>query len=128
MHILLLVAVIALAAFWLYRGARPQISATEAAQRVTDGTAVLIDVREPNEWRSGVAKPAHLLALSDLTGARASWRPVLEAHRTKEFIVYCGAGVRSGRAASILRSEGFNVVNLGGYPVWTSAGLPVRVP
>ncbi|MBL9193788.1 MAG: rhodanese-like domain-containing protein [Opitutaceae bacterium] len=128
MYTLLLVVLFALGAFWLYRKARPEISASEAAQRVREGKAVLVDVREANEWRSGVAEPAQLLALSDLTGARTSWRPVLEANRTKEFIVYCGAGVRSGRAASILRSEGFAVVNLGGYSVWTSAGLPVRVP
>ena len=53
---------------------------------------------------------------------------VLEANRDKELILYCASGARSGVAASILRKEGFNAVNAGGFSDWSRAGLPVREP
>jgi rhodanese-related sulfurtransferase len=108
--------------------AGPSIDPAEAAGRVAAGTAVLIDVREPDEWSGGVAEPALLCSLSDLRGARAQWSAVLEANKDKELILYCASGARSGVAASMLRKEGFNVVNAGGYGSWRSAGLPVRQP
>jgi len=86
----------------------------------------LIDVREPGEWAGGVAEPALLCSLSDLRGPRAQWKSVLEANRDKELILYCASGARSGLAAGILRKEGFNAVNGGGFGGWRGAGLPVR--
>ena len=52
----------------------------------------------------------------------------LEANKDKELILYCASGARSGVAASILRKEGFNAVNAGGFGNWSRAGLPVRKP
>ena len=123
--ILLIVAV-----FFVVRHlmAGPSIAPAEAAARVAAGTAVLIDVREPGEWASGVAEPALLCSLSDLRGARAQWKAVLEASRDKELILYCASGARSGLAAGMLRKEGFNAVNCGGFGGWRGAGLPVRSP
>ena len=123
--ILLIVAV-----FFVVRHlmAGPSIAPAEAAARVAAGTAVLIDVREPGEWVGGVAEPALLCSLSDLRGARAQWKAVLEASRDKELILYCASGARSGLAAGMLRKEGFNAVNCGGFGGWRGAGLPVRSP
>lgn len=105
------------------------VSAEEASRLVTAGAAVLVDVREPDEWaETGVAKPAHLLALSDLTGPRQKWKAFLNQHRQREFILYCRSGGRSGNAGRILAGEGFKVANLGGFSVWTAAGLPTRQP
>lgn len=104
------------------------ISPVEASERVAAGTAVLIDVREPDEWAGGVAEPAILLSLSDLRGDRVQWTPALEKVRGKELIVYCRSGMRSGIAAGILRKEGFTVLNAGGFGDWVSAGLPIRKP
>lgn len=108
--------------------AGPSISPAEAEARVKAGTAVLIDVREPDEWAGGVAASALLCSLSDLRGPRTQWGPVLEANREKELIVYCRSGARSGMAADLLRKEGFQVINAGGFGGWRSAGLPVRTP
>lgn len=113
---------------WLILKARPRITPADAAARVAAGTAILVDVREPAEWADGVAAPALLLALSDLNGSRAAWRPVLAANPGQEFIVYCRSGMRSGQAVSVLRREGFAATNLGGFSGWQSAGLPVRRP
>lgn len=103
------------------------ISAKEAATRVAAGQAVLIDVRESDEWReSGVAAPAVLLPLSDLRGERTEWKAFLAAHQGKELILYCRSGHRAGIAADILKKEGFKTANAGAFKDWTAAGLPVR--
>jgi rhodanese-related sulfurtransferase len=129
MKILIILAVVG---FLFFVGARvtagPSISPTEASERVAAGKAVLIDVREPDEWAGGVAEPAWLLSLSDLRADRVKWTPALEQLRGKELIVYCRSGTRSGVAAGILRKEGFTVLNAGGFSAWASAGLPVRKP
>ncbi len=108
--------------------AGPSVSPAEAEARVKAGTAVLIDVREPDEWAGGVAAPARLCSFSDLRGDRGPWKAVLEESRGKEIIVYCASGARSGLAAGLLRRKGFEVVNAGGFGGWRAAGLPVRVP
>lgn len=104
------------------------VAPDEASRLVNRGAAVLVDVREPDEWASGVAKPAQLLPLSDLTGARQKWKPFLNQHRQREIILYCRSGGRSANAARLLAGEGFRVANLGGLNVWTDAGLPTRTP
>lgn len=126
--ILLILLVIAVVMLLRYLLAGPSISPAEAAARVAAGKAVLIDVREPGEWAGGVAEPAVLCSLTDLRGPRAQWQPVLEANRGKELILYCASGARSGLAARMLRKEGFNAVNCGGFGSWGGAGLPVRQP
>ena len=108
--------------------AGPSISPAEAEARVKAGTAVLIDVREPDEWSGGVAEPARLCSFSDLRGDRAQWKTVLEENKGKELIVYCASGARSGIVAGMLRKEGFQAVNAGGFGAWRSSGLPVRMP
>ena len=125
-----IILVVAIALFLVARHflAGPSVAAVDAARRVDEGTAILVDVREPAEWSGGVAGPAKLLSLGDLRSGRKSWGPVLDANRDKEIIVYCASGARSGIAASILRKEGFRAVNAGGFGSWRSAGLPVRNP
>lgn len=100
----------------------------EAAKLVADGKAVLIDVREPAEWReTGVAAPAVLLAKSDFDGAQADWKPFLEkAPKDKLLILYCRSGNRSGKVAAVLAEKGFHVANAGGLRDWIAASLPVR--
>jgi rhodanese-related sulfurtransferase len=105
-----------------------RVEPAEAGQLVAAGKAMLVDVREPDEWSGGVAAPATLLALSDLTGARQSWKPFLEKNRDRELILYCRSGGRSGRAAKLLADEGFRTANAGGFGDWQAAGLPVRKP
>jgi rhodanese-related sulfurtransferase len=104
------------------------VSPTEATSRMAAGTAVLIDVREPDEWADGVVTAAVLLSLSDLRGSRAQWGPFLEVNRDKQLILYCRSGTRAGMAARILAGEGFKTANAGGFSMLAGAGLPVRKP
>ena len=111
----------------LSAGEPARITPAEAAQRVKEGKAVLVDVREPVEWAAtGVAAPAVLLPMSDLQGERKLWAPFLEKNAGKELLLYCRSGTRSGKVAAKLAQEGQTVANVGGFKEWTAAGLPMR--
>jgi len=104
-----------------------KISAREAAKRVQEGKAVLVDVREPAEWaQSGVAAPAVLLPKSDFDGEQKLWKAFLAQNRGKQVITYCRSGGRANAVAEALEKEGVPAANLGSLKDWTNAGLPTR--
>jgi rhodanese-related sulfurtransferase len=105
-----------------------RVAPAEAAQLVREKKAVLVDVREPAEWASGVAQKAVLLPLSDLHGGRRQWQPFLDQMGDREILLYCRSGSRSGVAARALASEGFKTANAGSLHAWERAGLPVCRP
>jgi rhodanese-related sulfurtransferase len=104
---------------------RPGLDLVSAKAALQSGAALLVDVREPEEWRSGVARQAALLPLSDLRGSRAQWRAFLEKNPGKKLLLYCQSGTRSGLAAAQLRGEGVDAVNVGSLRDWDRAGWPV---
>ena len=113
---------------WLLWSNRSRVPITQAGAAVESGHAVLIDVREPAEWATGMAARAHGLPLSDLRIARERWQPFLEAHRGRRLFLYCQSGARSGLAAALLRREGFDAVNVGSFHAWRRAGWAVATP
>lgn len=103
------------------------VTPEEAARLVSEGKALLVDVREPSEWAAtGVAAPAQLLSKSDFGGARKDWARFLEKVGDRQVIVYCRSGRRSEAVAAALEKEGFKVANAGGFAEWKAAALPVR--
>ena len=104
----------------------PKISPADAAQRVKEGKAVLVDVREPAEWASGVAAPAVLLPKSDFDGDQKQWKEFLAKNRGKQVITYCRSGGRADAVAAALKKQGVDAASLGGLRDWTKAGLPTR--
>lgn len=108
--------------------ARPGISLDDAKAALKTGTAILVDVREPLEWPSGVAKTAALMPFSDLRAGGPQWRAFLEKNRARKILVYCASGTRSGLVASRLRKEGFDAVNAGSLRDWDRAGWPICSP
>jgi sulfur-carrier protein adenylyltransferase/sulfurtransferase len=106
----------------------PRCTPSECSNRVRNGEAFLVDVREPGEWAGGVAQSATLLAFSDLTGARAQWTPFLAKVGSREILLYCASGARSGMAARLLVAEGVRAANTGSLADWRGAGWPVSVP
>jgi rhodanese-related sulfurtransferase len=104
-----------------------KISPVEAAKLVSDGKAVLVDVREPKEWaETGVAQPAVLLPKSDFDGPHAQWDKFLAGVGDKEVVLYCRSGHRAGIVAEALAKRGIKVANAGGLKDWQAAGLPLR--
>ena len=106
-----------------------KIAPADAAQLVADGKAILIDVREPDEWaETGVAQPALLLPMSDFNGPQKLWKPFLEKNAGREVILYCRSGHRAGLVGAKLAEKGIHVLNAGGFKDWAAAGLPVSKP
>ncbi len=102
----------------LFRSAYDKVTADEAAALVRGG-AVLLDVREPDEWRAGHAPSARHIPLGELP-RRASEVPL-----GRPIVVVCRSGRRSAQAASSLADAGRQVSNLvGGMQAWSRAGLP----
>lgn len=106
----------------------PRVELSAAAARIEAGDACLVDVREPDEWKRGVAKGAVLLPLSDLSGRRARWAGFLARSRNKEILLYCASGMRSARAVQILAAEGFRAANVGGMNDIAAAGWRLTPP
>ena len=78
-------------------------------ENVATHKAVLVDVREPKEWKEGHIEGAISLPLSSLKkGVDAS---TLEKELPKDKIVYthCVMGVRALKAANILEKLGYTV-------------------
>lgn len=105
-----------------------KITSADAAKLVADGKAVLVDVRESNEWaESGVAAPAVLLAKSEFDeGMIGEWKHFLSTVGDKTVITYCRSGGRAGKVAAALAEQGFKVANAGGFKDWQAASLPTR--
>jgi phage shock protein E len=85
--------------------------------------AVLVDVREPREWKEGHVKGAVSLPLSSLKDVDTT---ALEHQVPKDKIVYthCVMGVRALKAANILEKLGYNVRPLkAGYKELVKAGF-----
>ncbi|MCV7211646.1 rhodanese-like domain-containing protein [Mycolicibacterium canariasense] len=85
---------------------------------VADSGAILLDVREDDEWAAGHAPGAVHLRLGDLdVRTFDSGVPV---------VAVCKSGRRSGAAATRLAAVGVTVYNVhGGMTAWQQAGLRV---
>lgn len=83
-----------------------------------EAEAVLVDVRDDEEWEAGHAPGALHLPLHRLTADQLPAGPVL--------ITVCRSGARSTRAAAHLAAADRQVCNvLGGMQAWLEADLPV---
>jgi phage shock protein E len=71
--------------------------------------AVVVDVRTKAEFASGHLKGSINIPLQDLS------RSVSRINKSKPVIVCCASGMRSASAKSILKKEGFQVYNGGGW-------------
>jgi rhodanese-related sulfurtransferase len=93
------------------------ITPEEVKERMAKGEALnLVDVREPNE-NADFNIGGQLVPLGNIRNMQVD---ELENLKDQEVIVYCRSGNRSGQAAMILETMGFqNVKNLtGGMLAW----------
>ena len=95
---------------------------TTTVSEVADD-AVIVDVREANEWAAGHAPNAVHIPLGDLP-SRLADLPDTDAGTVA---VTCRSGGRSSRAVAWLTQQGYDVANLdGGMKAWQSAGKPLE--
>jgi rhodanese-related sulfurtransferase len=97
----------------------PEVSPVEAVELVNGG-AILLDVREQDEWDAGHAPQATHLAMSELNAR------VDELPQDVRLVCVCHVGGRSSMVADALNRAGWQATNLtGGMRAWQAAGLPV---
>jgi rhodanese-related sulfurtransferase len=98
-----------------------EVSAAEARQEQEKG-AVLIDVRESDEFQNGHANGAIHLSKGVVELGIEETVPNVST----PIICYCGGGSRSALAADNLQKMGYtNVASMaGGFRAWKNEGLP----
>ncbi len=104
-------------------GGLPEISAQELWHklRYSDTPPLVIDVREPREFKQGHIPKAELIPLAKF---------LLEEHKlphNRDIVLVCRSGRRSERAAYMMQQKGHNDHNLrvlsGGMAAWEAAKL-----
>ena len=100
-----------------------EISPADALKAAEDGDAVLIDVREEDDWNEGHAKGAKHLSRGVIELEIEDEIPDLK----KPIICYCGGGSRSALVAESLQKMGYENVRsmAGGLRAWKEEGLPM---
>lgn len=118
---------LALGLLALYLFMRPSVPAearmspqTLRGRMAEEAQLQLVDVRSPAEFSEGHLKGAKNIPLDELQGR------VGELSKDKAVALYCRSGARSGRALSLLLSQGFKAQHLeGGILAWQREGLPL---
>lgn len=107
---------------FLFRRGPGRLTPEQARTRTSDGHAVLLDVREVSEWKTGHAPGAVHLPLTRLLAGAALPTEV----QGEPVVAICRSGHRSQQAAGLLASRGIDAVDVaGGMSAWAKAGLPV---
>ena len=112
----------------LLKSVRAEIEEVDAAgaQELLAEGAVLVDVREPDEWSQGRIPGAVHIPRGNLESRIENAAP----DRSQPVVLYCASGNRSVFAAKTLGELGYaRPVSLaGGYVDWQRNGLPTDMP
>ena len=105
-----------------------ECSAAEVQQRLSSAGTLLIDVREPDEYRQGHIAGAINIPRGMLE-FKISNEPALQ-QLDRPLIVYCKTSGRAALSVVALQTMGFtNVTSLaGGFDAWAAGNLPVAKP
>lgn len=94
-------------------------------RELSAGKAVLLDVREVDEWNDGHLRDARLLPLSRIENGVSAQVLATVAPQGKVIYLHCAAGARSQTAAQLLHSTGRDLRPLTqGYDELLDAGFP----
>src|SRR5690625_2559769 len=112
---ILLIVIIALAVkFFLPAKGVANIKAQEAKDKFKEKDVQFIDVRTPGEYKKNHHKQFKNIPLNNLAGRTD------ELDKDKEVVIICQSGMRSARAAKMLKKQGFEKVSnvKGGMGAW----------
>ncbi|NMM37158.1 MAG: rhodanese-like domain-containing protein [Glaciimonas sp.] len=120
---LLAVSVAAVSATLAVAGTLPTTVDVKQGAALQSRGALLIDVREANEYAEGHVPGSTLIPLGQLQQRLSE----IAAHKNQPVAVICRSGSRSAKAVKLLEQAGFSAaVNVeGGMNAWQKAGLLV---
>lgn len=100
-----------------------EISPTDAAAKSKSGEAIIVDVRDKDEWDEGHIPDAIHLSRGTLELDIEEKVPDPNAM----IICHCGGGGRSALATESLQKMGYKNVRsmAGGFKAWKATGLPM---
>ena len=94
-----------------------EVTVTDATRLAAEG-AMLLDVREDDEWQAGHAPQAEHIPMSVLG------QELDRLDQGRRIVAVCRSGSRSERVATALRQRGYDAANVeGGMQAWAAAGL-----
>jgi rhodanese-related sulfurtransferase len=99
-----------------------EISPQDAAAKLNTGEAVVVDVRDKDEWDE-----AHIPSATHLSRGTIELDIEEKVPDPNAMIIcHCGGGGRSALAAESLQKMGYKNVRsmAGGFKAWKAAGLP----
>ncbi|MES2877218.1 MAG: rhodanese-like domain-containing protein [Pseudomonadota bacterium] len=98
----------------------------EARAALENASAVVVDIREPREHATGVAKGALLIPMGQISQRIAE----LPKPDQKPLLVMCATQNRSSRLVAQLQAAGYTNARYvqGGMNQWTARGWPVVQP
>jgi rhodanese-related sulfurtransferase len=101
-----------------------EISPQDAAAKSQSGNAVIVDVREKDEWDEEHIPDAVHMSRGTIELDIEEKIPDL----SQTIITHCGGGGRSALAAESLQKIGYKNVRsmAGGFKAWKAAGLPTE--
>jgi phage shock protein E len=98
-------------------------------QKMVKGEAIILDVREEDEIKSGMIKGAQWIPLSDLNRHPIESIKKLKALLgSKALHIYCRSGQRANTFIHKIKEQGLAGTNLGGFSGLENQGLPVIKP
>jgi rhodanese-related sulfurtransferase len=102
--------------------AKAETTPKEVQERIQRGERLLVlDVREPSEYREGRVAGSKLIPLGQLA------LQLDKLPKDQPIVAVCRSGNRSGVATDLLRRAGFDAVNMrGGMIEWARQGLPME--
>ena len=102
-----------------------RISVAEAKAKLDSGEAVMVDVREPNEYAEVHASGVRLIPVNTVIGEA---KQIRDFAGDKEVLFICKSGARSALAAEFAVAAGVDDLALfnveGGTQAWVAAGYP----
>jgi hydroxyacylglutathione hydrolase len=100
------------------------ITPEQARELIAQG-ALVIDVRQPDEWMSGHIPQAELIPLD---GIYLFGKALADQPKDRDVILVCEMGQRSLVAAEIALVAGYQRVHnlVGGMNAWRRRGLPLE--
>ena len=127
-HLLLFAAFFAVLGMLIYtewtrlKTGNTALSPFAATRLINDGEALVVDVRDEKEYKTG-----HVLGAKSVpVGSMDQRMHELQKHKGRDVLVYCDNGMRTARAVARLKKEGFDKVHTiaGGLAAWEKASLP----
>ncbi|PID67036.1 MAG: pyridine nucleotide-disulfide oxidoreductase, partial [Fusobacteriales bacterium] len=89
------------------------ISYDQFHEYVKDTNAVVLDVRTKREFDAGAIEGAINIDVNNLRNE------LLKLDKSKQYVVYCGVGLRAYLAQRMMVNNGYKATNLsGGYSIW----------